>query len=907
MKMIQKATISTVVLLLISSPFYIASEGYAAHPNCLVRENEFLVDTCIQYTQARGNQSWPSVASDGKNYLAVWQDSRCFPHQDVYCTRVDSQGAVLDPAGIHVATVTYDDPQVFCNGTPTVAYNGSEYLIVYQAQRNSLQTDIYGTRVTPSGTILDPDGIAISTAPGMQLYPCVVSNGSDFLVIWQDNRSGTPDIYGARINQAGIVLDPDGIEICTAVHSQTFPSLTGDGTNYFAVWQDARDTTTSECDIYGARLDDNGILLDTNGIAIFTDAALQVEPSVSYDGTNYFIVWEDQRTQAWGIVGTRVDTAGTVLDPAGITISGVANLPEWEPAVTYNGDNYLVVWKDDRNGTYPDIYGARVDQNGVVLDTVNIPISLTPGVKGIPAVASDGNGYLAVWDDDRDYPAGDIYGSRISAAGTVLDPQGVDITTCAVFHNETGVAYCGTNFLVAWGDYRNGLYSSDIYGARVDATGNLLDSPSLMLCTAPFGQYSPYIAFDGTNYCVTWTHNIGGAWAAKGARVSSAGIVLDPSYIDISSAGNALSPEIASSGSNFLVVWVDYRNSYTSPDIYGARIGPTGNVLDPAGIAISTLDGLEYKPSVGFGGMYYLVAWEDMRNGLYNIYCARIDSNGMLVDPSGIAVAVADSLQVNSSIAFDGVNFLIVWQDKRNGSYDIYGARVGQNGTVFDPNGIAISTADNDQLNPSVAFDGANYIVVWEDLREQPSDLYGATVNTSGAIVDSFIVTAQPGSQYSPKVAKGASGQIIVAYTGWTDSIGTHPANAMRTWALFHPATGILEETEYTTSNATLYLNVSPNPFAHTTTIRYKIHDSRYMIEESRNSDFEMRNTELDIYDATGRLVRSFSLESSIQNQGSAVSWDGTDQTNRKLPSGVYFVQIRICDHCVTEKVLLVR
>jgi len=894
MKKFHEATINTFLFLLIISPLYIASEGHAALQHFTVRDNEFLVDTCIQYTQARGNQSWPSVASDGNNYLVVWQDSRCFPHQDVYCTRVDSQGTILDPAGIHVATVTYDDPQVFCNGTPTVAYNGSEYLIVYQAQRNSLQTDIYGTRVTPSGIVLDPEGIAISTAPGFQFYPCVASNGPDFLVVWEDNRAGTPDIYGARINQAGVVLDPDGIEICNAVHSQIFPSVACDGECYFVVWQDARDTTSYQYDIYGARLDTNGALLDTNGMVIFADIALQIEPSISYDGTNYFIVWEDNRAQALGIVGARVDTGGTVLDPAGIPISGVANLSEWQPSVSYNGSNYLVVWKDDRNGTYPDIYGARVNVAGVVLDTTNIPISLTPGVKGTPAAASNGSGYLVVWEDDRDYPAGDIYGSRIAAAGTVLDPQGVDITTCAVFHDEPGVAYCGTNFLVAWADYRYGLYSSEIYGARVDATGNLLDSPSLMLCTAPFGQYSPYIAFDGTNYCAAWTHNIGGAWAAKGTRVSSAGVVLDPAYINISSAGNALSSQITSSGTNFLVVWVDYRNSYTSPDIYGARIDPTGNVLDPAGIAISTLNGLEYKPSVGFGGMYYLVAWEDMRNGLYDIYCARIDVNGVLVDPSGIGVAMADSLQRNSSIAFDGVNFLIVWQDKRNGSYDIYGARIGQNGTVFDPNGIAISTAVNDQISPSVTFDGSNYVVVWEDLRAQPSDLYGATVSTSGVVIDSFIVTAQPGPQCNPKAAKGASGQIIVAYCGWADSIGTHPANAMRTWAVLHPSTGITEETQYTTTDAALNMSISPNPFSKLTTVSFSMEQSAERIQ-------------LEIYDVSGREVKSVDLESSIQNQGSAISWHGDDNAGRELPSGIYFVRLVSGDYSTAEKILLVR
>lgn len=61
------------------------------------------------------------------------------------------------------------------------------------------------------------------------------------------------------------------------------------------------------------------------------------------------------------------------------------------------------------------------------------------------------------------------------------------------------------------------------------------------------------------------------------------------------------------------------------------------------------------------------------------------------------------------------------------------------------------------------------------------------------------------------------------------------------------------------------------------------------------------------IYDVSGRLVKSFNLESNIQNQGSTISWHGDDDAGRKLPSGVYFITLQAGDYRTAEKVLIIR
>jgi hypothetical protein len=109
--------------------------------------------------------------------------------------------------------------------------------------------------------------------------------------------------------------------------------------------------------------------------------------------------------------------------------------------------------------------------------------------------------------------------------------------------------------------------------------------------------------------------------------------------------------------------------------------------------------------------------------------------------------------------------------------------------------------------------------------------------------------------------------------------------------------TGITEDAGYKIDAARYNLTVSPNPFHDITQIRFTMHDSRYMIQEP----------EINIYDVGGRLVKSFNPESCILDHVSTISWDGTDQANRQLSSGVYFLRLDAGDHQETRQILLIK
>lgn len=533
------------------------------------------------------HDSWkfsPSVAFDGNNFLVVWADARTTP--GVYGCRIKTDGTILDPEGILIAPTSVQ-PSV------SVCHDGTNYLVVFS------DGDIYGVRIDTSFTIIDTTPFPICTAPDSQCTPSVVYDRYYF-VVWKDSRSGSnSDIYGARVDTGGIVLDTNGIAISTYSTYEYNPSVSCDGTNYLVTWQ-------VDAAVFCARVDTAGTVLDPGG----TIVAQGGSPSVAFDGSNYTITWSTGWSSDGNIYTARIDTAGNVIDTISTLVSISAHTG-CASSSAFDGTNYFTVWTDDRDSSQQHVYGSRIDTTGAVLDPAGIPL-----VNGRnPAVAFDGSNYLAVCSGIRgvrvdtfgtvidtisihsggDYPAitydneqyfvvwrygwADIYGARVDAHGVVLDTNVIIIADDEYYEEYPDVTSNGTDYFAVW-QYGNPITPYNIYGARVDTTGVLLDTVSIAIATRPCNQCCPSVAWDGTNYFVVWQDSRNGHADIYGARITPDGTVLDPSSIPICTAPfGQYAPRIAFDGHNYCVVWEDWRNGdYT--DVYGCWVTPAGTIID---------------------------------------------------------------------------------------------------------------------------------------------------------------------------------------------------------------------------------------------------------------------------------------------------------------------------------------
>lgn len=829
-------------------------------------QSEFLIDTNTIYTPAAMGQIYPSIAFDGSNYFTVWIDSRGGITGDslhLYGCRVTPQGILIDSAGILISIVIHEVAWV--PESPAIAYCDSIYLVVWADYRN-WDWDIYGARIDINGNVLDPDGFVISSIPGCyQYYPSLIFGDTDFLVVWWNAGAG---VYGCRVTPEGQILDPNGFPVSTNLGGQLVPSVSFDGVNHLVAWQDPRGS--GPFDIYGVRVDTAGNILDTTEIHISAADNSQENPSVVFDGTNYLVTWQDSRWGQFDIYGARVDTSGLVLDSAGVVISNAVNRQE-RPSAVFSGAYFLITWLDKRDNQ-PDIYCARLDTSGLLLDSTGIFIS--NGMNDIygPGVASDGNNCLIAWPDDRSWRS-HIYGARVDAAGTVLDPEGILLSTALYSQWSSSAAFDGINYFVIWEDYRRDEFSN-VFGARIDTAGAVLESSGIAICTTSY-SLTPAIAYDGLNYLAVWL-------GISGTRIDTSGALLDSNFIDI---GNGFDPSICFDGINYFVV---FRRNI---DIYGARINTSGIVLDSAGFRISPLNDMEKYPAVDFDGTNYLVVWQDSRNELFelsDIYGTFVDTTGNVLDTLGFPISVLFNIeQSHPSVAFDGVNYFVVWQDNRNGYADIYGARVTQAGVVLDTSGILICGAPSAQYKPQVAFDGINYCIIWEDWRGgNYSDIYGCHVDTSGSIINTFVVSTKANNQLHPYLIKGP-GKFLITYTGFVDSVNNYPANTMRIWGRFHPFVGVEENLELKKRVTKQNLQVYPNPVSKQCKIQY------VLTQEGK--------VKISIYAVTGRMIK----EIINRNQDVGVYQKAFEMTG--LSQGVYFIRYETENYSQTKKIILIK
>ncbi len=687
----------------------------------------------------------PSNGEDPDITLVVWEDERNGNEPDIRGAHVLPDGAVLEPDGFPITSDFSTNER-----DPTVAWvPGSGFLVVWEVLSSSTGTDLWGIKVGRLGGVVG-SAVTVSNTPSDERDPAVAANGTGTaVVVW--NVNGV-DVTGARVNGSG------SVEAFVSVGSsgqKSFPAIAWSGSRFLVVWQAAG------TDIRGARLDGNGALV--SNITVSVAAGTQSSPTAAWNGTHFLVAWYDARNGGDDIFGARITNGGTVVEPAGIPVS-IGGAGAFAPSAVALGSTFLVAWARSPGGKTPlATFVTRVAADGTVQDTSGLEVSAAELSFSGPAIAPSAGRGLVVWSDGR-LGAHDVFGARITTSGTVLDPQGITVSTLSTRQRDSAVGFNGTNFFVAWTTV---LGPFTVRGALVGPGGRILRDTSISLgSTAHELETRVAVASDGNQFLVVWdgVHDIDNNRDIGFARVNASGALSGSPFSITTVEGNEIRPAVAWTGSSFLVAWEDDRNG-VDLDVFASRVSSSGTVLDgPGGRAVVTAAGDQDNPDVAGDGSGALVVWEDGRTGggSEDVRAARVTGSTGAVGASFVVSGV-DHRQDQPAVAWNGARHLVTWRDNRGGSVttNVFGARVTSTGTVQDATGIPISTQSGNQEAPDVAANGSTFLVAWRDNRASGYNLYGTRVTDAGGVQDGaagFLLSGRGGDEDPPSLSPAAGG-----------------------------------------------------------------------------------------------------------------------------------------------------
>ncbi|MDW8309651.1 MAG: hypothetical protein RMK20_09785, partial [Verrucomicrobiales bacterium] len=711
--------------------------GYAASAQFNLLPGDAVV------SPAAGDQAQPVIARGGNSLLAVWSDTRANPYgtsdyetaRDIYAMRLDAAGNPLDPVPFAVCAAPA------AQDYPKVAWNGSHWLVVFESYGVSgtgyYQKTLAAVRVTPSGQVLDAQPIPLSgLVPASYTAWAVASDGTNWVVVNQGNGT-SEDIVAVRISPGGVVLDPPNRAVVKATYYLRFNLRLAYAGGVFLCTFDDSGTK-------GVRFDSNLNLLDAAPIQILDTglAALAANP------TGFYIAWVRQNPDFSTVVaGSRLNTAGSKLDGAnGVSISGTKAPYTADPiAVAWDGVNWRATWSD-----YTNLWVARVNAAGTVLDPGSVKV---PGPRPGLSAGNGAGGLQMVWTAYTNNN-NDIYTALIATNNTAGPNR--CLSTGAPQQWRPDIATSGSGSMLVY--LRSTSSGNRVLAQPLDAAGNPLTSEPVFLAGVPAlpNPGVPNVAWNGSLYLVAWgTSNgvVAQRLLPNGTKVDAAPFLVRSNHF-----GPA---DVAAIGDTFLVTSRRFGSTPQFIDAYATRVrGSDGAVLETFMVGSGYI---ARPPVVTVLGGRFFVAY--ISNWTHNQ--ANASTAGTFVPVTGTNIVQLGAYLLFSTAGGNGI-FELGLASSGNQALLVQSAEITSGvendliGWLLDANGAASPMINftpwlGNQYRPRVAWDGANFLVTWQDQKNRVApnaleqldarcDLYAMRVSPIGAILDpqGFALSTSP-------------------------------------------------------------------------------------------------------------------------------------------------------------------
>jgi hypothetical protein len=426
---------------------------------------------------------------------------------------------------------------------------------------------------------------------------------------------------------------------------------------------------------------------------------------------------------------------------------------------------FVAIWMDERQGQYA-IYGQRYDQNGIPIGG-NFSVSQYSSDEcSESSISMNAEGRFSVtWVQGEQVYARlfDPYGSPVTPPMLVNDDVGNKHSCSSVVMLDDG------SFVVTWQDWRNVTWAPDIFAQLFNRDGSPFWINFVVNDHVGGEQGFPDVsASSSDSYTIVWMDSRDGDFDIFAQSFFGTTPMWTNRKVN-DDAGNERQCQPSFTGG--LLVWEDYREGF--PNIYASRMSYSSPVDSNFKVNDDTDTVRHANPSIGNMGINYLIVWEDGRNGATDVYAQVVDKYGNCIGTNFQVDDAADTIPTQFAEVGGGEGGgVVVFQCQKEHESDIHFQRYDSSGFPQDSN---IAVTGNyygaHQLFPCISSEWNGVCtVVWEDMRKGNADVYAQIVDTAGTNIGSnlsLIDDTGLSEQMLPSAAKDTVGDVAVT---WMDA-----------------------------------------------------------------------------------------------------------------------------------------
>jgi hypothetical protein len=282
---------------------------------------------------------------------------------------------------------------------------------------------------------------------------------------------------------------------------------------------------------------------------------------------------------------------------------------------------------------------------------------------------------------------------------------------------------------IVWEDWRDDT-SPEIYYKRSSDFGSTW-SQDIRLTYARYMSKWPSIFNMDSKIFIVWTDDRDNNFEIYIKRSTDSGMNWGQDVRLSYDANWSLQPSVSASDSLVYVVWSDNRDrAYVNEEIYYRRSSDFGQSWSAE--TRLTFDPWEsLHPSIGLSDSLLFLIWNDNRDSNYEIYYKQSSDAGLTWSNDMRLTNDAGRSDYPSIFVVDAMVH-VVWNDDRDGNYEIYYKRSTDLGINWSQD-LRLTEAPDVSFVPFVVAQGSNVHLVWLETRDGNGEIYYKCSHDFGA------------------------------------------------------------------------------------------------------------------------------------------------------------------------------